>query len=94
MNEDVKYALIQLFGEENFAPEYVKPIKIKALQMEYANAMETLKEESRIRKEQEKQKILENLNKDDLSKIVDLYMQDIIHIYEKKNHSKIDIIVK
>ena len=94
MNDDVKYALIEMFGEDKFDPEYVKPIKTKALQIEYANVMEKLRDEAKIRKEQEKQKILESLNNDDLNRIVDLYMQDILAIYEKKNHSKVDIIVR
>lgn len=94
MKEDVRLSLIEMFGENNIDPDYVKKIKTNYVGREYKNSMRECKEYYAKIEERKKQEILENLNKNDLEKIVDLYMQDILKIYEKKNHAQIDIYIK
>ena len=74
--------------------EHLKHIDVEKIMKEYNEAMNKCQQEYDKIEQEKRANVIKTLTKDELKLIVDLYMQDLLSIYEKKSNSKVDIIVR
>ncbi len=93
-NENFKQVLMSLFDEKDIDPEYREKVRVDAILEEFHNDMKKFYTEMNELEAQKRKEVIQTLTKDELQLVIDLYMQDLIAMYEKQTNAKIDCYVK
>lgn len=93
-NENFKQVLMSLFDEKDIDPEYREKVRVDAILEEFHNDMKKFHTEMNELEAQKRKEVIQTLTKDELQLVIDLYMQDLIAMYEKQTNAKIDCYVK
>ena len=92
--ENARQVLMNLFDKKDIDPEYAKKVNNDVILEEYRLAMDKCKKEYEQMEQEKRLNVIKTLTKEEKELIIDLYMQDLLSMYEKKSNSKVDIIVK
>ena len=92
--ENARQVLMNLFDKKDIDPEYAKKVNNDAILEEYQLAMDKCKKEYEQMEQEKRLNVIKTLTKEEKELIIDLYMQDLLSMYEKKSNSKVDIIVR
>ena len=92
--ENARQVLMNLFDKKDIDPEYAKKVNNDVILEEYRLAMDKCKKEYEQMEQEKRLNVIKTLTKEEKELVIDLYMQDLLSMYEKKSNSKVDIIVK
>lgn len=92
--ENARQVLMSLFDKKDIDPAYEKKVNTDAIIEEYNLAMKQCRKESEALEKQRRLEVINTLTKEEKALVIDLYMQDLLSMYEKKSNSKVDIIVR
>ena len=92
--ENARQVLMSLFDKKDIDPEYEKKVNNDAIMEEYHLAMKKCKEDYAELQKQRRLDVINTLTTEEKALVIDLYMQDLLSMYEKKSNSKVDIIVR
>lgn len=84
MNKDFKECFLNIAKDS-------QPADHNEIVREYERVMKEFRENNKKCEIANRREIIESLTNDELKLIVDLYMQEILSIYEKDHSAKVDI---